>query len=246
MPVECAQGDQPVRCPNRVFCVHQPSAVPSGGSVLVVAGCVSVVCRWWWCNVRWCGTWCQVVGCMVRWSNVVSSWLVVRSRELRWSCDVMWCHVTSFDVMWLFVWCHAMSCDVLSCDKVPSAVKWCYARGWDVMSLWCDVVGCEVILHHIVWFEAVVCCGGWKLICCKLRRANVIVLRPRTSKYYSVLQSITNYYNFVLRTTKSLLIRTTKYYNVPICLMVATHETSGTLRGATYRMQKTMELRHSW
>ena len=21
--IECAQGDQPVRCPNRVFCVHQ-------------------------------------------------------------------------------------------------------------------------------------------------------------------------------------------------------------------------------
>ena len=42
-----AQGDQPVRCPNRVFCAHQPSAVPSGGAFLVLAGCVSVVCRWW-------------------------------------------------------------------------------------------------------------------------------------------------------------------------------------------------------
>ena len=43
LPIECAHGDQPVRCPNRVFCAHQPSAVPSGGRVLVVAGCVSVV-----------------------------------------------------------------------------------------------------------------------------------------------------------------------------------------------------------
>ena len=48
LPIECAQGDQPVRCPNRAFfCVHQPSAVPSGGGVLVAASCVPVVCRWW-------------------------------------------------------------------------------------------------------------------------------------------------------------------------------------------------------
>ena len=26
LPLECAQGDQPARCPNRIFCVHQPSA----------------------------------------------------------------------------------------------------------------------------------------------------------------------------------------------------------------------------
>ena len=24
LPIECAQGDQPVRCPNRVFCVNEP------------------------------------------------------------------------------------------------------------------------------------------------------------------------------------------------------------------------------
>ena len=42
LPRECAQGHQPVRCPNRVSCVHRPSAVPSGGGVLVVAGGVSM------------------------------------------------------------------------------------------------------------------------------------------------------------------------------------------------------------
>ena len=47
LPIEGAQGHRPVQCSNRVFCVHQPSAVPSGGGILVVAGCVSVVC-WWW------------------------------------------------------------------------------------------------------------------------------------------------------------------------------------------------------
>ena len=50
LPIEWAQGDQPARCPNPVFCVHQPSAVPSAGGVFVVAGCVSVVCRWWPCR----------------------------------------------------------------------------------------------------------------------------------------------------------------------------------------------------
>ena len=28
LPIECAQGDQPLRCPNRVFCLNEPSAVP--------------------------------------------------------------------------------------------------------------------------------------------------------------------------------------------------------------------------
>ena len=42
LPIECAQGDQPLRCPNRVFWVNEPSAVP-----------------WWWCgDLFWCG-WLQ-------------------------------------------------------------------------------------------------------------------------------------------------------------------------------------------
>ena len=41
--IQFAHGHQPVRCPNGVFCVHQPSAVPFGGGVFVVAGCVDVV-----------------------------------------------------------------------------------------------------------------------------------------------------------------------------------------------------------
>ena len=55
----CARRPTSAMGPNRVFCVHQPSGI------LVVAGCVSVVCRWWWCNVRCCATWCHVVGCEV-------------------------------------------------------------------------------------------------------------------------------------------------------------------------------------
>ena len=53
---------QPVRCPNQI-CVHQPSAVPSGGVVLVLAGCVpccisggDVMC----CDVMWYDVMCLV------------------------------------------------------------------------------------------------------------------------------------------------------------------------------------------
>ena len=70
------QGDQPVRCPNWGFCLHQPSAVPSVGGVLVVAGCVSVVRRWWWCKK----------------SRDVVRGGVVRCRD--WCSDKWW------DVMW--------------------------------------------------------------------------------------------------------------------------------------------------
>ena len=37
-----------MRCPNQDFCVNQPSAVLSGGGVLMVAGCVSVVMSVMW------------------------------------------------------------------------------------------------------------------------------------------------------------------------------------------------------
>ena len=47
LPMECAQGDQPVRCPNRCFCLHEPAAVPSawrfGGGRLCFRGASVVV-----------------------------------------------------------------------------------------------------------------------------------------------------------------------------------------------------------
>ena len=41
LPIECAQGDQPVRCPNRGFCAHHPSAIPSGGDCLCLPGALT-------------------------------------------------------------------------------------------------------------------------------------------------------------------------------------------------------------
>ena len=50
LPIECAQGDRPARCPSHFFAVNEPSAVP-----------------WWWCDLFWC----HEVACGVRWSNLL-------------------------------------------------------------------------------------------------------------------------------------------------------------------------------
>ena len=89
-------------------------------------------------------------------------------------------------------------------------------------------------------------------------------LEQRSTKYYSVLQRTTKYEKVLQSTT--ILLRTTPYYKVllrdyyvlqsrttkyckvqPVLvrLIVATHDTSSTLRGATSGMQNTVELRHS-
>ena len=49
-PIECAQGDQPARCPNGGFCVQQSSAVPSGGGVLCDV-------MWWQATIVLQSTW---------------------------------------------------------------------------------------------------------------------------------------------------------------------------------------------
>ena len=134
--IKFLQGHQPVR-PNRVFCAHQPSAVPFGSDVLVVAGCVSMECMFpwsvWWCDVLWCDVvWCNVVGCEVRSGNVVGC-------EVRWGnvvgCDVRWDEMTWDDVMW----CDVMSCAVMSCDVMRCSVT-CAVMRCDVM----DVLSCDV------------------------------------------------------------------------------------------------------
>ena len=76
-----------------------------------------------------------------------------------------------------------------------------------------------------------------------------------TIPYYSVLQITAKYFS-VLQSTTPVLQSTTQYnkelhstakcYPILARLIVATHETSSTLRRATSGMQNTMELRHSY
>ena len=76
MPIECAQGDRPARCPNHFFAVNEPSAVPC-----------------WWCFVLWSEVfWCLDVCCGVRSCDGHVIW-----------CDVMavlrhvtWCNAMSW------------------------------------------------------------------------------------------------------------------------------------------------------
>ena len=119
-----------------------------------------------------------------------------------------------------------MSCDVLSCDELSSVVKWCGAMGWDLMSLWCIVAGCDVTLCGSKWL-----CGvNWKMIWwSELHRSTpyyTVLLR-----YYSVLHSTTLHYkstNSVLQSTTPVLLCTRKvllqyysstilYYTVLLC-----------------------------
>ena len=73
MRIECAEGDQPVRCQNRGFCARHPSAVPSGvgvlvGGLVVFPSCVGVgdvMCCDVVCDVMW-----WAAGCEVRCSNL--------------------------------------------------------------------------------------------------------------------------------------------------------------------------------
>ena len=182
---------------TKFFCVHQPSAFPSGGGVLVVAACVSVVVMR--CAVMWRGmmSWGWLRGEMKQ-----CSWLWGDVRQCGWLRDVMWCHVKWSDVMS----CHVVWSDVMSRDLMESD-----AKGWDVTF----VMFCGWLWGHVMWCDVVVWCSElgdvqwtterpwqqnpwdghsgarwnpWMHNEIRLRRAHVTVLRLRTTNYYSLLK----------------------------------------------------------
>ena len=71
LPIECGQGDEAVRCPNRIFCAGGTSLQPFHGGDA----------PWWWCDLFWC----HEVGCGVGWSNVVGC--EVTLCDSKWLCD---------------------------------------------------------------------------------------------------------------------------------------------------------------
>ena len=197
-----------MRCPNRVLCVHQPSAVPSAGGVLVVAACVFVEYRWWWCFVWWSGTWLWLVlRGYVRWGSVLS-------------CE-MSCHVLSIDVMCFFVLCHVtqyvMQCDVMWCGLMWWAFIWCEVMQWDGMLWACDAMWLAVRSRCVIRSGCVMWrigrwCGYWYFkvlqLHCSTKCFSVVQIFALcykvllcTTKKYSFLQSNTKYYTVLLRTT---------------------------------------------
>lgn len=118
--IECVQGHQPT----------EPSAVPSGGGVLVVA------------------MWCAVMSSDLasRWGEI--RWLVARChvvrRDVMWWDVMSWCHV---------VWCCIMPCDVTGCDVVPCDVVSCHFMRRHVMRTWCDVTWCDTMWCDVMWCD---------------------------------------------------------------------------------------------
>ena len=257
-PYNARKGGQPVRCPNRVFCVNEPSAVP-----------------WRRCgDLFWCG-WlrgemkqCGWLWGDVRWGNVVGC-------EMSRQCHVMWCHVIWCDVIPCVVLCHVMQCDVM----------WCALMWWDVIC--CEVtrrngtgssqfvMRCGWLRCHVVWFEVAVWCRELEDDLVRTTKKYKYCTAHSSTKYYSVLHSTTNYDSVLLCTTlctvlqsvlqstttyyKVLLtpyykvwLRTTKYYKdttpydkASICLIDATHETPSTLReatGVTFELHQSLRL----
>ena len=159
---------------------------------------------WWWrfgggwlcfrgvSNVRWCGTWCHVVGCEVRWSNVVGcevTWGELMSKCHVVSCDVMWCHVMSFDV----IWCDVFLRCVMSCDVTRWYVEHALMRC--KMGRYALVMRCGWLWNHVVWFEVVVMWSSGR--CCAVNYGE-----PLSQHQDPVLQSTTPFFKVLLRTTK--------------------------------------------
>ena len=83
-------------------------------------------------------------------------------------CHAMSCHATQWDG--ILSGCYAMwLCDMVSCEVMLCDAKWL-----------CDVVSCEVMLCDAKWLCDVV---NGKMMCFKLRRAHVTLLRLSTSEY---------------------------------------------------------------
>ena len=195
LPVECAQGDRPARCPNHFFAVKEPSAAP-----------------WWWCDLFWC----HEVACRVRWSNVDGcevTWGALLRLVATW--HVMPCHL-----MW---WSrHLMRSDCLCCVMSRDAMR---CHGDELLSVVpCTGMECyELKMPLVVWFEVVLWpCHDPKYytLYYKVLLQYDSVLQSITLyssvllQYYSVLQSTTTYSsNTTPHYKDKVLLYTTKYYS---------------------------------
>ena len=132
LSIECTQGDQPVRCPNRILVCTSLQTFR-----LVVFWWWLVLFPWWGCDVVWCHVVC---------------FEVTNDRQCGWLRDVMLCDVMSCDVMWCHVMscqsCHVAWCDVIQWDGMGWDVMWCDGMWlWDVLN-W-EMMCCELQRAHV-------------------------------------------------------------------------------------------------
>ena len=206
MPIECAQGDRPARCPNHFSAVNEPSAVP-----------------WWWCFVLWSEVfWCLDVCCGVRSCDGHVIW-----------CDVMACvvscHVMQCDVM-------VMSCTtpVLLCTTKYYSNTTPYYKYYSVLPCATKYYSSTTLYYSsTTLYYSSINLYYKVLLQHKLEQQSTTPILPCTTKYfsstikyykvlrqyYSVLQSTTPYYKVLLQYYKVLLqyySNTTLYYKVPL------------------------------
>ena len=175
---------------------------------------------------------------VVMWWPVLM-WLVAGS-------DVIWCVFILCDAISCVVGCHVVHCDVMWCPLMWWAVICCEVmrcKGWDLMSLWCDVAGCDVtlcgskwlcgaVLHRSIPYYTVLQSTSPVLLCTTQYYSSTTPSYKVLLQYYSVLQSTTpvlrcttksstilyykvllQYYSVLQSSTTPVLFCTTKYYS---------------------------------
>ena len=98
---ECAHGTHQCTGQTKIFVRTSPCPFRLVLAFLVLAGYVSLVCRWFCYNLQRFGMWCCVVVCDVKCNNAAC-------------CDMTW-----GEVIWLVARCHVMWCGVMSWNLLP-------------------------------------------------------------------------------------------------------------------------------
>ena len=179
--------------------MHQPAAVLSGVGVLVVAGCVSAACRWWWCiNLLRCGMWCHVAGCerrcvtQIAWNVICNGGPFEHDSRMNWSSRTrLFAEVTFRALETHFVWKnttfrapaiyqHFTKCCTCHCHEKwhSNTTKYCACHGkWDVMwHGWCEM---WVLWWYVMWDVSDVrvmwewCVMWWDMVVLKVRNLEV-------------------------------------------------------------------------
>ena len=195
LPIECAQGDRPARCPNHVFAVNEPSAVP-----------------WWWCDLFWCHEvacgvrWSNVLGCEVTWGELlwlVATWPVMSCHLMCWSCHL---------VRWAG---HVMSLDVLQSTTPVPLQHYSVLQSTTPVLLWLPS-SAPVLLCTTKYYSSTALYYKVLLQYYSVLRSTTPVLLC-TTKYYSsttlYYEVLLQYYS-VLQSTTPVPLCTTKYYKV--------------------------------
>ena len=194
MLLECAQGDQPVRCPNKILCA--PAFSSSVWWWRCGGGCVSVVML---CAVMWHVMPCGWLRGEMKWLM----WLVVRWRTLLRTTKY-YTSTRYYSVLLLlrtkgyFSAVHSTTAsykalqNIIPYYKVLLGTSRCYKYYFALQSSTPYYKGVFLTTnttpYYKVFLRTTRCC---KVLLHPTRYYNVLV---RATRYYSVLQTTTRYY----------------------------------------------------